>query len=154
MNTVSTSTVSSDEKLMSAAAHFFGPLAALLIWSTQKDKSYFIKFHTLQALAFDLVTVTSLGVFLFFASGVLVVGMFSSILSITYTTSPESEFRFLLPAVLLPVTITTCVTPISFLITAVRLVASFSVLSGRDFHYPMIGKWLENFMKNDANSQP
>lgn len=153
MNTVNTSTVSSDEKLMSAAAHFFGPLAALLIWITQKDKSYFIKFHTLQALAFDLVTVTSLGVFLFCASGVLVVGTFSRILSMT-STSPESEFRFLLPAVLLPFIITTCVTPISFLITAVRLVASFSVLSGRDFHYPMIGKWLENFMKNDANSQP
>ena len=154
MNDARTSTVSSDEKLMGAAAHFFGPLAALIIWGTQKDKSPFIKFHTLQALAFDLVTITSLGIFFFCAFGVVFVGMFGSILSMTYTSSPESEFRFLLPAVLFPVMITTCITPISLLITAVRLAASFSILSGRDFRYPLIGKWLENFLKNDITSSP
>ena len=58
------------------------------------------------------------------------------------------------PAVLFPVMIATCITPISLLITAVRLAASFSILSGRDFRYPLIGKWLENFLKNDINSSP
>ena len=154
MNTTNASSISSDEQLMGAAAHFFGPLAALVIWGTQKDKSNFIKFQTLQALAFDLVIITGMGVLFFCAFGVIFIGIFGSVLSMLRTTSAQSEFRFILPAILFPVTVTTCITPISFLTIAARLVASFSILNGKDYHYPLIGKWLENFIKSDPASSP
>jgi uncharacterized Tic20 family protein len=59
--------LSSDEKLMGAVAHFFGPLVALIIWSTQKEKSHFVKFQALQALAIDIFLVVVMGI-LFFCS--------------------------------------------------------------------------------------
>lgn len=47
MNTFSEAPLTSDEKLMGALAHFFGPLVAVIVWITQKEKSPFVKFQAL-----------------------------------------------------------------------------------------------------------
>jgi hypothetical protein len=47
-----------------------------------------------------------------------------------------------------PVTTFACIFPFSFIIIAARLVASVSILGGRNYQYPFIGKWLEKFMEN------
>lgn len=148
MNTTDTPAISSDEKLIGAAAHFFGPLAATILWVTQKDKSRFVKFQTLQALAFDLVIVTATGVLFFCVFGIMFLGMFASLLAMMRDPSSQNEFLFLLPATMFPVTIFACIFPFSFVITVARLVASVSILGGRNYRYPFIGKWLEKFMEN------
>jgi uncharacterized Tic20 family protein len=52
----------SDERIMAALSHLFGPLVSLIVWATQKDKSAFVRFQSLQALAADLILmVVSMG---------------------------------------------------------------------------------------------
>jgi len=55
---VNSEAVSSDEKLLALLCHlssFFGGLILpVIIWATQKDKSKFVKFHSLQAIFFQI----------------------------------------------------------------------------------------------------
>ena len=65
MNTLENIPPTSDEKMMGALAHVFGPLAAIIVWAIQKEKSRFVKFQALQALAFDMIVAVILGGFFF-----------------------------------------------------------------------------------------
>lgn len=50
----STSTATQDDKVVAALAHALGPLIAIIVWATQKDKSPFVAFQSLQALVYQL----------------------------------------------------------------------------------------------------
>src|SRR4030066_2593602 len=69
----------SDESIMAAISHFFGFLVALIVWVTQKDKSRFVRFQAIQAMAFDLVvsviTFLIVGCMMVMIFGVLVLGV-------------------------------------------------------------------------------
>lgn len=54
MATDQDATPSSDERLMATLAHSLGLLVDLIIWATQKDKSRFVRFQAMQAVAYDL----------------------------------------------------------------------------------------------------
>jgi uncharacterized Tic20 family protein len=139
---------SSDERLMGALSHLFGPLVALVVWSTHKDKSRFVKFQALQALAFDLILVVVMGIVFFCIFGIMFVGMFGSVLgAMGSTSSPDAVMPFFMLPFMFPFIIFACIFPFSLLILAIRLIASISILNGRNYQYPLLGKWLENFLK-------
>jgi uncharacterized Tic20 family protein len=148
MNASSSISPSSDERLMGALAHFFGTIAALIIWTLQKDKSRFVKFQALQALTFDFVVTTAMTVLLLCGFSIIFLAMFGSMfLAMNSASSPEDVgIIFVLPF-MSPFLMTACVFPFTFALTVTRLIASISILSGRDFRYPVLGKWLENFLE-------
>jgi uncharacterized Tic20 family protein len=154
MNTPANQPVTPDEKLMAAIAHFFGPLAGIIVWVLQREKSRFVKFQALQALSFDFVVMIVMGLLFFCGFGVVFFGIFGSLLTAMDQDSFESAMglTFLIP-IIFPFATFACVLPSSFLLLIIRLIAATSVLNGRDYRYPVIGKWLDNFLNEDRQAR-
>ena len=136
----------SDEKLMSAIAYFFGVFGALLVWIFQKDKSRFVRFHATQALAFDFLVLGVGFVGFFCIFGMMFVAMFGSIVLTANSASPSDQPLLVLFPVLMPFTIFSCAFPGALVLMLVRLIAAVAVLSGRDFRYPWLGTQVEKFL--------
>lgn len=149
MSTSSETPYTSDEKLMSAVAHFFGPLVAIIVWITQKEKSRFVKFQALQALAFDMMLFLVTGVSSLCIFGAMFLGISASMLGAFNTSSAPEDIvlLFFMAPFMFPFLTFACILPFSLLITVVRLIASISILNGRDYRYPFVGKWVENFLR-------
>ena len=149
MSTAEIVSPTSDEKLMGALAHLFGPLVAVIVWAIQKDKSRFVKFQALQALIFDLVVAVGMGAFFFCLFGVMFLGMSMSMFSVMNTPPSDAQIApfFFLPFMFLFMTFG-CILPSSFVLLIIRLLAAVSVLNGRNYRYPLIGKWLDGFLEN------
>ena len=148
MNTPDGSLPSSDERLMGGLAHLFGPLVAIIVWSIQKGKSRFVKFQAVQALAFDVILIIVMGIVFFCLFGVMFAGVFGPMFgALGDASSPDAIPPFFMLPFMFPFLFFACIFPFSLLIMAVRLVASLSVFNGRNFHYPVLGKWLEKFLK-------
>lgn len=132
---------------MGALAHFFGMLAALIVWALQKDKSRFVKFQALQALLFDFTVATLFGILFGCLFLLAMLGMSGSMFFFMSKASSSSDIvpLFFLPF-LFQSTVFACIFPISLVLTVIRLVAALSVLNGREFRYPVLGRWLENFL--------
>lgn len=141
--------ITSDEKLMSAIAHVFGPLGAIIVWAIQKDKSRFVKFQSLQALIFDVLLSLGMGLFFTCIFGVSFLTMTSSLFSASNDfSSPDNIAPFFFFPFMMPTLMFGCIFPFSFLIIIYRLFVAISILNGKDFRYPIIGKWLDNFLEN------
>lgn len=143
----------SDERAMGALAHFFGILGALIIWVVQKDKSRFVRFQAVQALAFNFVVMLVMMVLSVCSSGVMFIGIFGMMFSaVNSSASPESFSRFMVFPFMLPFLMFTCIFPFSLLFLIARVVAAVSILSGNNFHYPLLGAKVEQFLSDQ--SQP
>jgi uncharacterized Tic20 family protein len=140
-----------DERVMAALSHggvlipMWGILVAVLVWLTHKDKSRFVAFQSLQALAFQvleiLIMVLLMGCYLatfmipFF-------GMFASMAVNPNAPPPEPLFgAFFLPFM---------VFPLFFLTMAVfaiyGIIGAIQTLQGKDFRYAVLGRRLEAWM--------
>jgi len=140
-------TSSSDERMMAALAHIFGAIAALIIWAIQKDKSRFVRFQAAQALAFDFAVMLLMGVLFFCLFGVMFIGMFGTMFTaLNNTSSPESFSWFMILPMMFPFLMSTCILPFSLALLVARVVATISVLSGNNFHYPFLGARVEKFL--------
>lgn len=144
----------SDESLMAAISHFLGFLVALIVWATQKDKSRFVRFQSIQAMAFDLVV----SVFVLLVVGGLLVLVFVLIafgigdLAIlgshnNPTAGPVRAFIALMAA--LPFLVTCTLIPMAAIIFIARLIATLETFQGKDFRYP----WLGNLIERSINSK-
>lgn len=147
MNPANHESPTSDEKMMGALAHMFGPLAAIIVWAIQKDKSRFVKFQALQALAFDGVAAITMGLFFFCIFSIAFLGMSGAMFTALNDPSSSDGFAplFFLPF-MFPFMIFGCVFPFSLGLLIVRLVASIAILNGRNYRYPILGKWLDAFL--------
>lgn len=147
MTTDETDVTTSDERVMGALAHFFGLLTALLVWTTQKDKSRFLRFQSLQALAFDaLLMVVSL-VLTMCMMGIMVIGALALGFSAAQGSSlPDSIIPFGMATMLFPFGMFLCIMPVSLAALLVRTIAAASVANGRDFRYPWIASLVDRFL--------
>ena len=137
----------SDDRMMAAVAHFFGPLGATIVWATQKDRSHYVRFQALQALCFDFVALIVITALMFLVVGAISMGIFGSIYAVASEPSSEQAPSVIFfSAMALPFAGLACALPLSLVITVVRSIAAFSLISGRDFRYPVIGSWLEGFL--------
>lgn len=147
MNSANHESPTSDEKMMGALAHMFGPLAAIIVWAIQKDKSRFVKFQALQALAFDGVATITMGIFFFCIFSVIILGMFGAVFTILNDPLSSDGFTpFFFLSFMFPFMIFGCALPFSLGLLIVRLVASIAILNGRNYRYPILGKWLDTFL--------
>ncbi len=148
MTTAESSSSTSDERSMAALAHFFGLIAALIVWAVQKDKSPFVRFQSLQSLAFEAIAILVNMVLMICLFGVMFVGAFGILFaSINSASSPDNvDPLFVLP-MMFPFATFSCFIPMTLVYFIVRLIATVSVASGHDFRYPWLGKWLEKFLE-------
>ncbi len=138
----------SNENLLAAAAHLFGYIVAFAIWLSQKDKSRFVRFQVLQALAFDAIE----SVFLLLAAGcmfVWVLGILTfgigDITMFGSQNNPTAEpVRNLISAMQgIPFVIAFIFVPLIGIFFIIRLIAAIEVLQGRNFRYPWLGRRVE-----------
>jgi uncharacterized Tic20 family protein len=144
-------TITSDEGLMAAIAHFFGILVALIVWATQKDKSRYVRFQAVQAMAFDLVvsvfTVIVVGFVMAIVFGILALGIGNMAMLGSQANPAAEPFRtFIALMTAIPFLIPCIIIPFILLFLVARIVATVQTLQGRDFHYPWLGKQVERML--------
>lgn len=135
-----TSSYTSDERTWAALAHASallnllvtgvgGPIGALVIWLTQKDRSRWVAFHALQSLIFQVVQFL---VVVLFVGVVWVLGFAFSFATIgfgTFIAVPIMIMSFFLGAVVV------------FGGLIYSLYGAYQVYEGREFRYFWIGDW-------------
>lgn len=143
----------SDESLMAAISHFFGFLVALIVWVTQKDKSRFVRFQAIQAMAFDLIVTIAVflvvGCMMAFIFGVLAFGI-GDIAIFGNLGNPTAEpFRTLIALMTaVPLLIPCIFIPMVGIIFVTRLIATIQTFQGKDFHYPWLGALVERYQEH------
>ena len=137
-----------DDTVLAAISHFFGPLVAIIIWSVQKDKSEYVRFQAIQAVAFSillsLVGILVTGLCFICIFGVMVIGMVG--LASDLAQSPDAFLPFAIIPVFMPLIISCLIIPFSLVIWLARLIAVIRVLQGKDFRYPWLGNQVEKFL--------
>jgi uncharacterized Tic20 family protein len=142
----------SDERVLAALSHLFGIFVALVVWATQKDKSRFVRFQSLQALAFEALAIAvsmvmMMGLFLvFFLGMILFLAVGINALPPQGDPSGMSGILFMLPILLSTLIFPLMMIPILGL-TIVRIIAAVRVYRGQDFRYPWLGRRVEIFLK-------
>jgi len=145
---------SPDESLMAAVSHFLGFLVALVVWVTQKDKSRFVRFQALQAMAFDLVASVIfflvIGFLLVLVFGVIALGIGDiAILGSQNNPTAEPVRVFIALMTGLPFLIPCLVIPLAIAIFIARLIATIQTFQGHDFHYPWLGNLVERSIRGE-----
>ncbi len=155
MTTAEPLQITSDERVMGALGHFFGLIASLIVWITQKDKSRFLRFQSLQALAFDgLLIVVSMFLTLCLL-GVMLLGVFGLAFTVGQNpNSPDSVIPISMASMLFPFGMFACILPFSLAAFVARTIAAVSVASGHNFHYPILGRRVEAWLGEPAASAP
>lgn len=144
-------TPTSDEKVMAALAHasvilsFLGPIAPTLIWSTQRQKSNYVRYHALQAMGYQALFfwLWFIGIFGLFLLIFPLLIVFSALF--VRNSNNMEFFPFLIQALM-------------FLFIfgffgcyyLVGLVGAVFCFLGRDFRYPLLGNWLKRYLSRDA----
>ncbi len=143
----------SDEGLMAAISHFFGLLVALIVWATQKDKSRFVRFQAIQAVAFDLfvsvVVFLIVGCMMVAILGVLALGIGDIAIFGSQSNPTVEPFRTLIALMTaVPLLIPCIIIPVAGAIFVARLIATIQTFQGKDFHYPWLGSLVERYQQH------
>ena len=123
---------------------------ALIVWVSQKEKSRFVRFQALQALAFDAIV--TIGIVILSAGFTLLMFAGMSLWTATLASNPAASGEpggpwlglmvILLPFVGMPIF---AIAGLGF--CAVRITAAVNVFQGRNFKYPWLGRWVEKFLE-------
>jgi uncharacterized Tic20 family protein len=143
---------SSDEKIMAALVHgsvflmFLGPIVPVIVWASQRQKSRYVSFHALQAMGYQalifwlwivvMILVVICSVLLIPLSGALM----------RDAQDPVVPFLFQIPIML-------GIFGVMGLTFITGIVGAVFCLVGRDFRYPFLGKWLEQYLSYDPETQ-
>jgi uncharacterized Tic20 family protein len=144
---------SQNDKIMAALAHvsallpLMGVIAPIVIWATQKDKSEYVAFQALQAIAYQLLMI--LGWFV--GMGCYMISFFAIFLTIPFaggngngnpSNAPIFMVGFLVPFIILGT---------MFILGALFVIYGFigAVLTfqGKNFRYIIIGNRLANYLQ-------
>ncbi|HLO32492.1 MAG TPA: DUF4870 domain-containing protein [Anaerolineales bacterium] len=149
MNTSPTS----DEKITAALVHgsvflmFFGPIIPVLLWASQRKKSKFVSFHALQAMGYQ-----ALMFWLWTVAGILI-GVLSVFLVFPLLFFLENSRNPVFVPFLFQIFIVTTIFGLMALFVLPGLIGAVYCMSGRDFRYPVLGKWLEHYLSYEAGPE-
>lgn len=143
MNTSS----ASDDKIMAALAHgsiflaFLGPVIPLVVWISQRRKSRYVRFHALQAMGYQ-----ALLFWLWIAGIILIVALTICLaLPLSIFILKDSDNAGIVPFII-QIFIFTSIFGLMGLSFLTGILAAVFCLLGREFRYPIIGKWLERHL--------
>ncbi|MEN4011715.1 MAG: DUF4870 domain-containing protein [Chloroflexota bacterium] len=138
----------SNQRWLAALAHAgiliptFGLAAPLVIWLAQREKSAFLTFQALQALAFQLLLAVA-GVIGGFLSGFLVLGISLAAAALGIALQSETPFMFMSGGVWLIFGLLLCALGL-FVLSG--LIAAIACAGGSNFRYPLLGDWLARYL--------
>ena len=152
-------TVSQDERILAALSHasiiipFWGFIGAIVIWTTQREKSRFVGFQALQGVAYQLSLVVLafiggacymcafLGTFLLVPAGIFVAeGVGEADTAAMLLSMIATGFPFCILGILVLI-------GLAFVLYG--LYGSVRVLQGHDFRYVIIGDRLERYLNQE-----
>ncbi len=157
MTNLDSLTPTQDERVMAALSHvsalmpFFGVIAPIVIWVTQKDKSRYVAFQSLQALAFQLSMVAAwfvgMGCYMFSFFGTFFTIPFASRSEPSQSLSPLFGLAFLIPFLVFGAIFVG-----GFFFIVYGIIGAIMAFQGKPFRYMIIGKSVERFLqpKQDA----
>jgi uncharacterized Tic20 family protein len=144
----------SDERVMAALSHgsiilpFWGLIASIFIWVLQKDKSAYIRFQSLQAVAFHIVSIlfSFIGFACYFLTFFLNFGSIFMLSNTEPTSGPPPMF-FL--TFMLPFAVFGLMMLIGLVFIIYGIVAAVLTAQGKDFQYIVIGNRVKQFLQSD-----
>jgi uncharacterized Tic20 family protein len=152
-------TPSQDERVMAALSQisvlvpFLGVVAPIVIWVTQKDKSRYVAFQSLQAIAFQLTMILTW----FVGMGCYMCSFFSVFLMIPFGSTVESS-ESVSPFFVLPFFTPFLVMGLmflgGFLFILYGIIAAVMTFQGKSFRYVIIGRRVERFLQDKQNVAP
>ncbi len=141
-----------NDKIMAALAHvsailpFMGVIAPIVIWVTQKDKSEFVAFQALQAIAYQLIMIFAW----FVGMGCYMLSFFSIFLTIPFAGGggevDPTVAPFFLTGFFIPFIIFGAIFIGGAIFIIYGIVAAISTFQGKDFRYIIIGSRLANYL--------
>jgi uncharacterized Tic20 family protein len=155
--------LSQDERVVAAMAHgaailpFWGLIATIVIWVTQKDKSPFVRFQALQAVVYQVLPI--LGFLLFFLcyfcsfGGVLLTMPLSAFLgeNVGETAGVVAIVTSLL-SVGLPFLVFGLAILLWLAYLAYAIYAAIRIFQGHDFRYAVVGRWLDRYLGQEGGA--
>lgn len=141
-----------EERWVAAMGHFsviiilWGMLVPVTAWMMQGKRSLFLKFQAIQAFAFQAGTLV-----LYFASGALTFGgALFFLLSIGTAGSQNLDSSGEMAGAIVFLVTMLCTAGIMLIVPLLHIMgqwAGYRLLKGDDYHYPIIGKLVENRLK-------
>ena len=147
---------SQNDKIMAALAHisailpFMGVIAPIIIWVTQKDKSEYVAFQAIQAVAYQLLMLLAW----FIGMGCYMLSFFTIFLGIPFAGSNGGDLN---PSVaplfalgfVIPFIIFGAIFIGGALFVLYGLIGAIQVFQGKDFRYIIIGNQLANYLQKN-----
>ena len=144
-----------DERLLATLAHasvfantanLTGLILAALIWSTQREKSAFIRFQALQAVVYQSF-VLAFGLFLTLiwlgCIGFALIPV--AIRPDLYTTSPPNVFWLALIGFVIPL-------GFAFIAMTYGLYGALQAYRGKSFTYVLVGRWVHTITDDSSSA--
>lgn len=148
-----------DERLMSALAHIsvllplMGVIAPIVIYITQKEKSRYIAFQSLQAMTYQFVII--IGWFLSWGCYMCsFFGIFGGLMLAAATEASVPEEAMVLFTGLSPLLVLGAIMIIGFAFIIYGVVGAFNAFQGKPFRYLLIGDRVERFMQSGTETTP
>jgi len=144
---------SQNDKIMAALAHisailpFMGVIASIIIWVTQKDKSEYVAFQALQAVAYQLMMILAW----FVGMGCYVLSFFGTFLTIPFAQSNGNEASpFFMLGFMIPFVVIGAMFLGSAVFIIYGLIGAIQVFQGRNFRYIIIGDRLAKYLEKGS----
>jgi uncharacterized Tic20 family protein len=149
------SSITQNERVLAAISHasilvpVTGAVIPFIIWSTQKEKSQFVRGHSLQALVYQL----SLIVYFVAIASCFLLSLVARSTSITLETLDGKQLLnpLLDISMLFPLLINIVIFLGMFLFTIYGFIGSVRTLQGKPFQYILIGRKVENYIQSKQN---
>jgi uncharacterized protein len=145
-------TPTQDERVMAALSHvsallpLMGIIAPIIIWVTQKEKSKYVAFQSLQALAFQLSMIAAwlvgMGCYMFSFFGTFITMAFASSSGNSQNIDPRFGLAFVIPFVVIGI-----ITIGGFFLVVYGVIGAVRAFQGKPFRYLFIGRRVEKFMQ-------
>lgn len=144
----------SDEKVLAALAHasvflsFLSPIGATLVWVFQRAKSKYVRYHALQAMGYQTLAywVWFIGIFIL-PFGIVGLNLAIALVAGESSLSSPKAIFLIQPMFILGIF------GMWGLIFLYGFTGAIFCVLGKDFRYPVIGKWLKHRVFNDKNSE-
>jgi uncharacterized Tic20 family protein len=147
-----------DERIMAAISHIsvvlpmIGVLAPILIWVTQKEKSRYVAFQALQALAFQLSMIIAYAM----GMGCYMCSFLGNFLSIFFASSTGyGQYLVVLSGVMfaIPFLVMCMIFAGGLFYILYGVIGAIMTFQGKQFRYALIGKRVERYMQRKQETE-
>ena len=154
MTDLNSLTPTQDERVMASLSHvsallpMMGVIAPIVIWVTQREKSEYVAFQALQALAYQLCMIAAwiIGWGFYMCSSF---GMIAFIPFMSSSGSSHSLDPLFFIAMIIPFLVLGAIFLGGFVFVVYGVVGAVMVFQGKTFRYILIGTRVEHFMQKD-----